>query len=59
MKRLVGLALEVIDNNGQPLGTDYWQEWETEKISKIALNEVKTIKKQGWKLVKISKYWAD
>lgn len=59
MKRLIGLALKVKDTNNEIWTTDYWQELEEEKISKIALEEVKAIKKEGWRLIAVSKYWTD
>ena len=59
MKRLIGLVLEVKDASGNIYCSDYWQEMEKEPISKIALKEVKAIKKEGWRLVAVSKYWVD
>lgn len=57
MKRLIGLVLEVKNASGNIYCTDYWQKMEKESISKIALAEMRTAKKYGWKIHKIHKYW--
>lgn len=57
MKRLIGLVLEVKDTNGNVYCSDYWQNMEKEPISKIVLTEVQSVKKDGWKINKIHKYW--